>query len=237
MRLTAQTINSAPVVLNPEGQLVLQLRGLQIPYIENLGITHDKYGVVDLTNNELVELGNIPGGFVQLDTLLLANNNIALVGDNFPPTNRISTVVLANNNIRRFLRSFHTKFPELKTLVLVGNPVCELANYRLFTIWLIPTLDVLDFHRVKPPERADARRLFGSTYASATALALSYLGHDAQPPALDAVGTDLAPPPPRGHLHTIAHKLSDAEKAALMKRLETALSLEEIDDIEAALQR
>lgn len=41
-------------MLNAENQLTLQLRNLQIPQIENLGITQDKFSVIDLTGNDIV---------------------------------------------------------------------------------------------------------------------------------------------------------------------------------------
>ena len=64
MRLTAQVINEAPEILNPEGKLTLLLRDLQITELENLAITQNKYQVIDLSNNDLISLGNIPKGSI-----------------------------------------------------------------------------------------------------------------------------------------------------------------------------
>ena len=81
MRLTAQVINEAPEILNPEGKLTLLLRDLQITELENLAITQNKYQVIDLSNNDLISLGNIPKRFNNLQCLLLSNNNISYIDD------------------------------------------------------------------------------------------------------------------------------------------------------------
>lgn len=222
MRLTAQVINAASIVLNVENQLTLQLRNLQIPQIENLGITQDKYTVIDLTGNEIVELGNIPSNLTSLEVLLLANNNVAYVSDSLPENN-IRTLSLINNNITQFHGNFH-KFVCLENLAMVGNPVCQLKNYRLFMIWLVPTLKVLDFQKVKQSERIQANEMFGDSMDDMNEVAMSYLGKQAQ-----SANTD------KGLLN-IARKLSDEERQELMKKLQTAESLEEIERIENVLR-
>jgi U2 small nuclear ribonucleoprotein A' len=227
MRLTSQVINSAPIVLNAENQLTLQLRNLQIPQIENLGITQDKFSVIDLTGNDIVELGNIPSSLISLQVLLLGNNNVSYVSDSFPSENNIRTISLINNNVTQFHTNFYHKFKSLENLALLGNPICELKNYRLFMIWLIPSLRILDFQKVKQNDRILAIELFGQNVEDMNEVAMSYLGKQAV--VLESASTDK-------QLLNIARKLTDDERGALLKKLETAESLEEIEHIENTLK-
>ena len=50
----------------------------------------------------------------------------------------------------------------LKRLSLLNNPVTKASNYRLYTIYKIPSLTLLDFQKVKDSERKMASEVFGS---------------------------------------------------------------------------
>lgn len=164
MRLTAQAITDAPIIINPLGEAVLQLRGLKIPYIENLGVSKDMYSVIDLVDNLIIEVKNIPK-LKNLKCLLLARNNIVSVtqktlGENLP---NLNSITLTNNNLRNF-RSIRGLFscPALQEISLVDNDVTQQQNYRLILVWLIPTLKVLDFAKVKDRERKSAAEKYGT---------------------------------------------------------------------------
>jgi U2 small nuclear ribonucleoprotein A' len=43
---------------------------------------------------------------------------------------------------------------------LIDNPVTQMKNYRLFTIYAMQNLRVLDFQKVKKRERIEAEKLF-----------------------------------------------------------------------------
>lgn len=223
MRLTSQTITNAPIVINPEGKLTLQLRQLQIPYIENLGITQDKFDTIDLTDNELLELDGIPNGFTNLHTLLLANNFITKISDTFPENN-ITSLSLINNNFKSFDWNF-TKFKKLETLCLNNNPLCSINHYRLFIIWLIPSLKVLDFQKIKQKERVEANELFGDDYVNLNELALSLLNN-----------TQVLPDK-MTQVQTVVKKLTAEEKKELLFKLKAADSIDEIARIEATLKQ
>ena len=45
---------------------------------------------------------------------------------------------------------------------MLRNPVTARDNYRLFVIYHMPNLKVLDFARVRAEERAQAQEVFGS---------------------------------------------------------------------------
>jgi U2 small nuclear ribonucleoprotein A' len=46
--------------LNPLNQFYIDLRGYQIPFLENLAATNDQFGCIDLTDNEIVLLEELP---------------------------------------------------------------------------------------------------------------------------------------------------------------------------------
>ena len=51
---------------------------------------------------------------------------------------------------------------KLTTLSLIGNAVTSRPHYRMYAIFKIPQLKVLDFQKVKQKERDEAQRLFKS---------------------------------------------------------------------------
>ncbi|CAX42409.1 component of U2 snRNP, putative [Candida dubliniensis CD36] len=229
MRLTAQVINEAPEILNPEGKLTLLLRDLQITELENLAITQNKYQVLDLSNNDLISLGNIPKSFNNLECLLLSNNNISYIDDDsFPSENHITSISLFNNNIYKFQKSFKDKFTRLETLVLLGNPITEIENYRHFIIWLIPNLKVLDFKKVKQAERNTSESMFGTNHDEFNTLAQSMFSNENENIKLDGKSDR--------QVKNFVKKLSDEERQQLLKKLETATSIEEIERIENDLK-
>ena len=101
---------------------------------------------------------------MRLETLMLANNKISAVDANFAEVcPKIDTIVLTNNRLSQIedidmLATCQT----LIRLSLLGNLVCNLPNYRLYTIYKIPSLKVLDFQQVTQAEREAARKMFKS---------------------------------------------------------------------------
>lgn len=229
MRLTAQVINEAPEILNPEGKLTLLLRDLQITELENLAITQNKYQVIDLSNNDLISLGNIPKRFNNLQCLLLSNNNISYIDDeSFSLDNHITSITLFNNNIYQFQKSFKDKFPKLETLILLGNPITEMENYRYFIIWLIPSLKVLDFKKVKQAERKTSEDMFGTNRDEFNSLAQQMFKNENTEIKLDGKSDR--------QVKNFVKKMTDEERQQLLKKLETATSIEEIERIENDLK-
>ena len=49
----------------------------------------------------------------------------------------------------------------LKRLSLLNNIVTKAPNYRLYTIFKIPSITVLDFQKVRDKERDQAEEMFG----------------------------------------------------------------------------
>ena len=132
--------------MNPLNQFYIDLRGYKIPYLENLAATNDQFECIDLTENDITRLEELPK-LLRLETLMLANNKISAVEVNFAEMcPKLDTIILTNNRISRIEDiDMLATCPTLIRLSLIGNLVCNLPNYRLYTIHRIPTLKVLDF--------------------------------------------------------------------------------------------
>lgn len=222
MKLTAQVIQNAPNIINPEGKLTLVLRNLQISFIENLDVTQDNFAVIDFSNNELVDLGGV-AALPALETLLLANNNISNISG---IGSSLVSMSLVNNNISKFSQLLELRKVPLTSLLMTGNPVAREHHFRLFLVWLIPTLKVLDCQKVKESERKEARELFGGSFDEATAAATALM-HGGAVVAVEKSTRLMA---------NTVQKLTQEEKAKLISDLEKADSMEEIERISAALK-
>ncbi|KAK8843958.1 hypothetical protein IAR55_006750 [Kwoniella newhampshirensis] len=162
MRLTPEFVSKAPSHLNPLKERELELRGLQIPVIENLASHQGTYDTLNLTDNSITVLGNIPLS-PRLQAIHAAQNQITSISPSLPPNiPNLVTLVLTNNTIT----SLATLVPletltALRHLSLRGNPVTEQQHYREFVVWKVAkgNLHILDFERIKDSTRESARKL------------------------------------------------------------------------------
>lgn len=216
MKLVPPVIGDAPRVLNPEGHVTLVLRNLGVNVIDNLHVTHDQFEVIDLTNNAIDEVGGIPE-FTRLHTLLMANNHVKSVGDIVLPL--VTLVSLANNRLNN-LASLFGKFPNLRHLVLAGNPLP--ANYRAVAVWMFPNLQVLDFEKVTAKERDEGAVVYGSVDnpTKKAQADMNAMGDKGVQGLVEA---------------TTVKKMGEPEKMELLERLLAANTIEEIEAIEAQL--
>ena len=60
MRLTAAVVLQSPSFLNAMSEYELDLRGLGVAALQNLGATRDQYDTLDLSDNVLARLDNVP---------------------------------------------------------------------------------------------------------------------------------------------------------------------------------
>lgn len=155
MRLNADTILNAQSYINPINDRELNLRGLQIPAIENLGVTEDHYSCLDLSDNEIRAMGGFPR-LSTLRTLLLSRNRITQIND-VKNIAKLESLVLSQNGIATLgaLQSLKS-LVNLSALTLDGNPVQHVPNYRSYVISILPSLRMLDFQRVTQKERVEA---------------------------------------------------------------------------------
>jgi len=162
MRLTLELLQQAPQSLNPAKQRQLLLRGFKIPAIENLGGSNDAYECLDLSDNDLIKLGNFPP-LKRLHVLLLMNNRIARIAEEaFDPLPNLVSVCLTGNRLEKLVDLEPlTRLKNLERLSLLENPVTKVKHYRPYMInKCSKSLRILDFNRIKDKERKAAGLLF-----------------------------------------------------------------------------
>ncbi|CAF1053930.1 unnamed protein product [Brachionus calyciflorus] len=161
VRLTPELIEDSFQYINPVKEYELCLRGYKIGLIENLGATLNQFDTIDFSDNEIRRLDGFPL-LTKIKSLIFNNNKIQFVGQNlshFLPN--IENLVLTNNNIEDLIEIDNlASFKTLKYLTLLRNPVAALKHYRLYTIYRIPSLRVLDFKRIRDKERQEAQKLY-----------------------------------------------------------------------------
>ncbi|KAM7269083.1 hypothetical protein ACFE04_024580 [Oxalis oulophora] len=163
VRLTADLIWKSPHFFNAIKERELDIRGNKIAVIENLGATEDQFDTIDLSDNEIVKLENLPY-LNRLGTLLINNNRITRINPNigeFLP--KLHTLVLTNNRLVNLVEIDPlSSLPKLQFLSLLDNNITKKPNYRLYVIHKLKALRVLDFKKVKSKERLEAAKLFAS---------------------------------------------------------------------------
>ncbi|ODV83214.1 hypothetical protein CANARDRAFT_203638 [[Candida] arabinofermentans NRRL YB-2248] len=241
MRLTSSVIIEAPEYINPVQERVLSLRSLQIPIIENLNTTQDIYECIDLTDNEIRIFGisssssNNETDFklLKLKSLLLGKNKISIF-DEFISSQipNLQTLSLIENNINDLVDLEPLfKFKKLLNLYLVDNPIVTVQYYRLWCVFRIPSLKILDFQKVKDHERVKAIELFGSV-DDPTDLARSILNGT----NTKSCNGDVVESKSEREVKLIIQKLTDSERKNLELQLQNAENLNDIEKIEKILQ-
>ncbi|KAF9817502.1 hypothetical protein IEO21_03353 [Rhodonia placenta] len=233
MKLTPELIQSVPSTLNPVKERQLDLRGYKIPAIENLGITKDQHDAIDLTDNSIIVLGNIPL-LRRIRTLLLANNRIATISPSLHlSVPNLTTLVLTNNNVTELGDLEPLKdLRNLTYLSLLGNPVREKKWYREWLAWRIPKLRVLDFQRIRDKERQSAKTLFLTAdnlpTQLATTLSTTVSVHSTKAP----VATD----EPKPAAAKAGRLMSKEEAEKVKEAIARATSIDEIRRLERSLR-
>ena len=161
VRLTPELIEDSQSLVNPVREYELRLRGYKIGLIENLGATLNQYDTIDFTDNDIRRLDGFPV-LTKLKSLLLSNNKVQHVGSNLDQyLPNLESLILINNNVEDLSEIDEISvLKKLKNLSLLRNPVASLKHYRLYTIYRIPSLRVLDFKRIKEKERVEAAKLY-----------------------------------------------------------------------------
>ncbi|KAL3776956.1 hypothetical protein ACHAW5_009288 [Stephanodiscus triporus] len=261
MRLSANILQSAEQRTNPLGEREILLRSLAIPAIEHLAVTRDQFDAIDMSNNHLSRLENFPR-LERLSCLYLGGNGIDFVDGKNLRRNvpGLKTLILSGNGVRGWnvIADLGAGCPKLEFLSLVGNPVTRRQNYRLFAIYKIPTLKVLDFQKVKQTERERAQRL-ASSAAGAAMEADARL--EARAAAADSSAASMAdgavaasgpysngfmgengtntfePGEGKSAEESFATQFTVEEKAKIRDMVANAASAEEIDRIESLVKR
>lgn len=217
MRITLDLILNAPQTINPALDRELSLRALKIPVLENLGATNNAFDALNLSDNDLSRLTNMPP-LSRLRSLLLANNYITRISpDFFSSIPNLRVLILTNNRLADLADLEPIlSCDKLERLSLVDNPVAGRVHYRYFTIFKGPkSLRVLDFSRVKEKERRAADALFAGERG-------------------DALLKDIAPK--KVHEEDQEDQATGDTIAAIKAAIASAKSLEEVQKLEKALK-
>ena len=163
VKLNSDLISRTLKYLNEVKDYQLDLRGYKISIIENLSATNDQFGSIDLSDNSISKVEEL-NSLNRLRSLLLINNRITYIENDFAINcPKLENLILTNNKISDL--EVIDNISSCKTLLrlsLVNNLVTKLKYYRLYVIYKMPNLRVLDFQKVKKIEKEEAMRLFES---------------------------------------------------------------------------
>ena len=112
----------------------------------------------------------------------------------------------------------------MKRLSLLGNPVSQREDYRLYVAHVLPSVAILDFRKVKQAERDAARKKFGGKSgekALESARAKTFAPGVAAEPSTDKETRPAGPTP--------------EQLLALKAAIANAATLEEVTRLEQAL--
>ncbi|KAL1953905.1 hypothetical protein VTO42DRAFT_2057 [Malbranchea cinnamomea] len=237
MRLTVELIQNSLSYINPLKERELDLRGHKIPAIENLGAAQGQ-DAIDFTDNDISSLSNFPY-YPRLRTLLLARNRVSHIHPSIATSiPNLTTLVLTQNNVAELadlepLKNLH----RLTHLTLLENPITRKEHYRLWVIWLIPSVRFLDYQKVKDAERNKAAELFG-THDEPSALASKIMGIKSRtfdvPAGVSTPGSSRMTSAAPGE-KAIRVKLTEKERKRVEKMIREAKSLQEITRLEREL--
>ncbi|KAM7217072.1 Leucine-rich repeat domain containing protein [Rhypophila decipiens] len=229
VRLTADLIGNSLTYLNPLKEREIDLRGHRIPAIENLGVA-GPLEAIDLTDNDIHVLGNIPLS-PRLTTLLLARNKIATIQPTLPMAiPSLKNVNLTSNQLAELSDlDVLGEFPRLTHLTMIDNPVTKKEHYRLWVIWRCPTVRFFDFKKVKDSERTEAKELFG-TAENPTELAQKIMGVKSKNFGVGASANGATDQTKTSKIARL--KLTEEEKKKLAEIVNKATSMEEIERLE-----
>lgn len=149
--------------INPVRDRELDLRGYKIPVIENMGATLDQFDTIDFSDNDIRKLDGFPL-LKRVKCLLLNNNRIVRLSDSLgEQVPNLESLILTGNQMQELgdLDPL-TNLKSLNTLSLLYNPVTSRPHYRLYLIFKLPQLRLLDFQKIKQKERDEAKTLFKS---------------------------------------------------------------------------
>merc|ERR1712176_500225 len=182
------------------------------------------YECIDLSDNDLIKLGNFPP-LKSLHTLLLMSNRISRISEDcFDPIKGLVSVCLTGNKLEKLVDLEPlTRLKTLERLSLLENPVTKVKHYRPYMInKCSKSLRILDFNRIKDKERKAAQLLFAGERGKKLLDEIApprVVGKDPSEKAAEAVKTGPSPEV----IERIKKAIAEAETIEEVTRLERAL--------------
>ena len=163
VKITSDLISRCAQFLNAVKEFQLDLRGYKISIIENLSATNDQFGSIDLSDNSISKIESLPK-LMHLHSLMFINIRVTSIEKDFAINcPNLENLILTNNKISNIEEIDNLcSCKSLVRLSLVDNMITKLKYYRLYVIYNLPNLRVLDFQQVKSKERQAAKELFTS---------------------------------------------------------------------------
>uniref|UniRef100_H2Z672 U2A'/phosphoprotein 32 family A C-terminal domain-containing protein n=1 Tax=Ciona savignyi TaxID=51511 RepID=H2Z672_CIOSA len=226
VKLTQELIEQAIQYVNPVRQRELLLRGYKIPVIENLGATLDQFDTIDFSDNDIKKLDGFPL-LIRIKSLYFNNNRICRINEELHTSlPNIEELYMTNCEIRELTEIDNlSECKKLQFLSLLRNPVVHRQHYRLYVIYKLPNLRVLDFQRIKMKERQESKKLFGSKQGKQIVSELNKKRKTFTPGA--PIATNGVSP---------IEQQSKADREAIKDAILKATSLEEVEKLKLMLQ-
>ncbi|XP_018422269.1 PREDICTED: U2 small nuclear ribonucleoprotein A' isoform X2 [Nanorana parkeri] len=225
VKLTADLIEQAAQYTNAVRDRELDLRGYKIPVIENLGATLDQFDTIDFSDNEIRKLDGFPL-LKRLKTLLLNNNRICRIGEGLEQMlPNLTELIITNNSIMELgdLDNLAT-LKSLTYLSLLRNPVINKRHYRLYVIFRLPQVRVLDFQKVRLKEQEEAANMFKGKRGAELAKDIAKRSKTFTPGAgLAAAAEKRKTGPSPGDVEAIKNAIANATTLAEVERLKGLL--------------
>ncbi|GAA5974077.1 hypothetical protein JCM11641_003419 [Rhodosporidiobolus odoratus] len=242
VRLDADLIARVPSHLTCLNDRQLDLRGLKLPAIENLGVTKDQLDSLDLTDNSITSVSNFPL-LRRLNHLLLANNPVRTVSPSVATSlPNLTSLVLTNSALPKdslaHLGDTLGRCRKLEHVSCKGAPVAQADHYKDWIVFRCKKLRILDFDRVKQADRTRANSLFLTPAGEPTPLHTSFLtaaAAGATAPSLVAGSKTFEPGVEPSTAGKAGRLLNKEEKERVRKAIEGAESVEEIRRLQRML--
>jgi U2 small nuclear ribonucleoprotein A' len=243
MRITAELITElVEHRINALEERELCLGGLGIIQLEHLGAARNDFDAYDLSNNRIRRLENFPK-VLRLTSLYVANNLVESIDVTNLQTNvpHLRHLVLCENAVTelRFVQQLATACPHLEFLSLQGNPLTRtLPNFRSAVVYLLPQLKCLDYERVTKTDRTKAAA-WGKSAAGVAALA-SATNQDSSSGTTHKTfepGESLSDAAKEDAKSFVTAHFTAEQKAQIRQLLAEASSVQEMEEIEAAVRK
>uniref|UniRef100_G1TDN3 U2A'/phosphoprotein 32 family A C-terminal domain-containing protein n=1 Tax=Oryctolagus cuniculus TaxID=9986 RepID=G1TDN3_RABIT len=197
--------------------------GYKIPVIENLGATLDQFDAIDFSDNEIRKLDGFPL-LRRLKTLLVNNNRICRIGEGLDQALPCLTELILTNNSLMELGDLDplASLRSLTYLSILRNPVTNKKHYRLYVIYKVPQVRVLDFQKVKLKERQEAEKMFKGKRGAQLAKDIARRSKTFNPGAGLPADKKKGGPSP-GDVEAIKNAIANASTLAEVERLKGLL--------------